>query len=457
MAASPSTLSLMQNAMKVIFGQTAHDDIVADHEFSSLFEAEMNIKTEDNTGGRYIEQAHWQTLPAGAGFRLDGEYLPEPQTAQFFNSRIYLKKLLFSLSMSGDVMRRVTSDEGAFLDYAEQARPALIQRVNSQRDLAYIGTGTGLKARVDGPVLNNGDGTYTFAVMNHSGVSGYSDAWLAFLEGETIVFSSTAVFTALRNAGTGQYAQVTAIDEDNSRITVSCNATLGAAIQANDYIAEGDGAGYGAVDPTGNERAFAGVMAGDDDGGIVEVYNNVDRSLAANRLFRSIIINPTNSSLSFTSGLTEDILDLAFRRTLVRGNGKPTAILTSHSQVTCYWRSLRGDRRFVDPAGNYEGGKGRLKIIVGDSAYDLRVARKLPPEVVFGIEPDTWARLTLGDLTWDDITGSLWKQVTDSTGVQDAYRANGWMYEQLYCHGPRKNFRIDGLTPAESTTPVPES
>jgi hypothetical protein len=450
MASITQTLSLMQEAMKVIFGKTAHKDIVDDHEFSSLFEAEMNIKSEDSTGGRYIEQAHWKVLPAGAGFRADGEYLPEAAPAVFMNSRLYLRKMLFTLQMSGDTMRRVQSDEGAFLDYAEQARPALIERVNNQRDLAYIGTGSGIKARIGSSVTDNHDGTYTFTVEHHSGVTGYTDAWLAFLEGENIVFASTAGFTALRNAGTGQYANVVALDEDSSTLTVSCNGTLGGDIKKGDYIAEGDGAGYGAVDTSGNPRAFAGILAGDDDGGIVEVYNNIDRSVASNRLWRSIVIDAVAEG--YPDGLTEDLLDLAMRRGMIRGAAKTSAIITSHSQTTRYWRSLKGDKRFVDPMGNFAGGKGKLKIIIGDSAFDLRTARKLPPEVCFGVQADTWARLTLGELTWDDLTGSLWKQVTDSTGVKDEFRANGFMYEQLYCHAPRKNWRIDNLAPAE--TPV---
>jgi hypothetical protein len=450
MASVTQTLALMQNALKVIFGKSLHKDIVDDHEFMSLFQAEMNIKTEDTTGGRYVEQGHWKTLPAGAGWRADGEYLPEAGVASFMNSRLYLRKMLFTLQMSGDTMRRVQSDEGAFLDYMEEAKPALIERVNSQLDLAYIGTGAGIKARIGSSVTDNHDGTYTFVVEHHSGVTGYTDAWLAFLEGENIVFSSTAAFTALRNAGTGQYAVVTALDEDASTVTVSCNGALGSAIAKGDYIAEGDGAGYGAFDTSGNPRSLAGVLAGDDDGGIVEVYNNIDRSDKTNRLWRSIVIDAVAEG--YPNGLTEDLLDLAMRRGLIRGAAKTSAILTSHSQTTRYWRSLKGDQRFVNPQGNFAGGKGKLKIIIGDSTYDLRVARKLPPEVCFGIQADTWARLTLGELTWDDLTGSIWKQVTDSTGVKDEFRANGFLYEQLYCFAPRRNWRLDGLAPAE--TPV---
>ena len=71
MAAETTTTALIDEALKVIFATSLHDDIVADSELMGLFETEMNIKTEETTGGRYIEQGHFWTLPAGAGWRMD--------------------------------------------------------------------------------------------------------------------------------------------------------------------------------------------------------------------------------------------------------------------------------------------------------------------------------------------------------------------------------------------------
>lgn len=450
MSSQTTTTALIDEALKVIFAKSLHDDIVDDHELMSLFKAEMNIKTEETTGGRYIEQGHWWTLPAGAGWRQDDEYIPEAVSATFKNSRLYLRKMFLTLQMSGDTMRRVRTEEGAFLDYMEQAKPAVVEFANNQLDLAYLGTGSGIKAEVANKVSDNGDGTYTIGVKHHSGVPGYTEAWLCFLEGENIIFASNAYFSTIRNAGTAQYATVVGIDEDHNEITIECAAALYAALQANDCISEGDGAGYSAVDATGTPRTLAGLLAGDDDGGIVEVYNNIDRTLKTSRLWKSNVID--GSAAPYNGALNEDLLDLAFRRTLVRGSGKPTAVIMSHSGSTVYWRSLKGDRRIVTATGggDYTGGKGKLKIIIGDSTYDLRICRKLPPEVVFGIQADKWARLTLGELTWEEETGSMWNRVVDSTGRKDEYYSVAHLYEQLYCFAPRKQFRIDGILPAEN-------
>jgi hypothetical protein len=450
MSAETTTTALIDEALKVIFAKSLHDDIVADHELMSLFKAEMNVKTEETTGGRYIEQGHFWQLPAGAGWRKDDEYIPEAVSAKFKNSRLFLRKMFVTLQMSGDTMRRVRTEEGAFLNYMEQAKPAVVEFANNQLDLAYLGTGSGIKATVSAKISDNGDGTYTIGVKHHSGVPGYTEAWLCFLEGENIVFSATYAFATLRNAGTGQSATVVGIDEDANHITIKCAAGLYSALAVDDKIAEGDGAGYSAVDADGDPRMLAGLLAGDDDGGIVEVYNNIDRMAKDSRLWRANVID--GSASPYEGSLNEDLLDFAFRRTLVRGSGKPSAVVMSHSASTMYWRSLKGDKRFVDPAGNFTGGKGKLRIIVGDSAYDLRVCRKLPPEVVFGLQADRWARLTLGQLTWEEETGSMWNRVVDSSGRKDEYYSVAHLYEQLYATAPRKNFRIDGLLPAENPT-----
>lgn len=444
MAAETTTTALIDEALKVIFAASIHDDIVAESELMSAFETEMNIKTEETTGGRYVEQGHFWTLPAGAGWRADDEYIPEAVSATFKNSRIFLRKFQVTLQMSGDTMRRVTGDEGSFLNYMEQAKPALVERANNELDMAYIGFGSGIKARVDGAITDLGGGLMSFVVKDHSGVTGYTDAWLTFLEGERVVFSATAGFVALRNAGASQSAKVVDLDEDTGTITVEAAAGLIAAVVDGDYIATGDAAGHSGKQADGTDRAMAGVLAGADDGGILELYNNIDRTEAGNRLWRSVVFD---AMANFEGILSEDCLNYAFRQSLIRGNGKPDFLVMSHSARDSYWKSLKGDRFFIDPGGNYKGGKGRLEIVLGDRTYPLKVARKLPPEVCFGLQKDRWARLTLGQLTWEGETGSMWNRVTDSTGRKDSYYAAAHLYEQLYCAAPRKNFRIDGLAP----------
>jgi hypothetical protein len=183
-------------------------------------------------------------------------------------------------------------------------------------------------------------------------------------------------------------------------------------------------------------------MAGADDGGIIATYNNISRSGALSRMWKAIIID--GSDAAWGGQLTEELLSFADDEVSVKGAGRIDTVISSRSAARGYWQSLKGDRVFNDPR-SFAGGKNGLSIILGDREVMLKVARKLPPEVAFGLQADTWRRLTLGTWDWDDRTGSIWNRVTDSVGRKDAFYATGNMYEQLFCIAPRKNVRIDNL------------
>lgn len=453
-AASASGLALttttvatdLTNAMKVIFADPLVNNVVSDSELMDIFQTETNIQTEETTGGRYIEMAHLFGLPAGVGARAENDYIPEPDAPNFANSRVYLRKIQGVIEMSGDTMKKVMSDEGAFLNYAERSLPFLVERLKNEVDRMYIGFGAGIKARVTaGGVTPTGTGM-TVPIDRALGITGYEDAFLQFLERERVVFSSTAAGTALRNAGSSQSGQITSVDENTGVLTIACQASLSAAVSANDYIFAGDSAGassqFGGVD-----REIAGLLAGVDDGNVLATYNNIARS--GNRLWQAIVI--AGGTAPWTGSLTEDLLTFADDEVTVKGAGKVDQLVLSRSAARSYWKSLKGDRQFINPQGQYTGGKSKdgLSIMLADRTLPFRVARKLPPNTSFLLQKDTWRRITLGSWEWDDRTGAIWNRVTDAQGRKDAFYAVGNMYEQLFCLAPRKNCRIDGLVRAQ--------
>lgn len=426
----------LTEAMKIIFAEPLVVNVVEDSELVDLFKTDMNIQSEETTGGRYIEMAHYFQLPAGVGARAENEYIPVPDSAVFKNTRIYLKKLMGTVEMTGDTMRRVTGSEGAFLDYMNRALPDLVTRLVNEVDRMYIGYGAGIKARV-----NDASPDATLGIDSSLGVAGYEDAWVLFMEGESIVFSADADSIPLRDSGTS--AQITDIDEDNSIITIDALPT---GVADDDFIFSGDDAGHSGQATGGVDREIAGLLAAVDDGNILATYNNIDRTAAGNRLWKSIVID--GSASPWGGQISEDLLHYADDEVAVRGGGRTNVLVMSRSAARGYWKSLKGDRFFQDPK-SYAGGQAGLSVILGDRTLPLRVARKLPPQVVFGLQTDTFRRITLGMWEWDDRTGSIWNRVTDATGRKDAFYATGLMYEQLFCTAPRKNWRIDGLIRAQ--------
>src|SRR2546421_7946177 len=133
-ALNPGGASDINQALKIFFNEPVAEDIVYDSELLSLFEEDNNVKQDETTGGRYIETAQYFQLPAGVGARAENEYIPVPDGPVIQNSRVFLKKIQGVLEMTGDVMRRVKGDLGAYLNWAERAMPDLVKRVDHRSE-----------------------------------------------------------------------------------------------------------------------------------------------------------------------------------------------------------------------------------------------------------------------------------------------------------------------------------
>ncbi len=465
---NPALVSNLSEAMKIVFDDALINNVVHDSEWLSRIQTDTNIRTDETTGGRWVEMAHYFQLPAGVGARFENEYIPMADAAVFRNSRAYLAKIQGVVEMTGDVMRRVATSEAAFLDYAAQALPDFSKRLTNELDRMALGVGHGAKARVAAVSAYNSpaSGQFTVDLTSALGIgapgtaAAWGTSWLQFLEGERVVFASAIAFpTTLLNAGANQSAQVVAIDETQAsgqgRLTLvgpqSLRDAINTAIASNPFIFAGDTAGSSApgAAPSGaavGHKEIQGLLAGVDNGSILNNYNNIDRSVAGNRLWRAPVFD--GSVAPYNGALTEELLTYADDESAVLGAGKINLLLTQRSGMRGYWKHLKSDRFFIDPRGSYSGGKSNsgLEIILGDRTVPMVVARKLPFNTTFGLQLDTWRRLSLGQWEWDDKTGAIWNRATDATGRRDAYFAVGNMYEQLLCTAPRKNFRIDGLS-----------
>ena len=134
MASVTTTTDAITEAMKIIFADPLITNIVEDSELLSIFQTDMNVSVDDTTGGRFIEMAHYFQLPAGVGARGENEYIPEADDPVFKNSRLFLRKIQGTVEMTGDTMRRVVGDEGAFINYMERALPDLVTRLVNELD-----------------------------------------------------------------------------------------------------------------------------------------------------------------------------------------------------------------------------------------------------------------------------------------------------------------------------------
>jgi hypothetical protein len=448
-AIDASQPSNVDKAMKVIFEDPVSENMVTDSDLLDIFEQDGSVQVEQTTGGRYITLAHYFQLPAGVGARHEMDYIPVPEGPVIENSRVNLRKIMGTVEMTGDTMRRCKQGLGAFLDWGARALPDLVKRVNHERDRMLIGFGTGVKARV-----NDADSTYPtvdglreVAIDSAFGVAGYTNAFLQFMEGERIVFAANPDGSSLRNAGTSQSAKVVKIDQKNSRLYVDSIPT---GTVDNDYIFAGDASGVSTPSASGENREVMGLLGMVDDGQVLAEFQGLTR--ADYTLWNSVSVDAQDATLGdYADGsLNEDLLTYADDETIVLGGGEVSVLVTSRSGLRSYWRSRKDNantQRVLDERVT-TGGRGKQKVWLGDRLVELRAIRKLPPEVTFGLSPETLKRWMLKGWEWDDTTGAIWRQVTDGTGRKDAFYAYGYVYMEAGCIAPRKNFVIRNLVRA---------
>lgn len=428
--------------MKVVFTDSVYEQYLAEAEFADIFEA-MDTSNMETTGGRWVEMAHMWQLPAGSRAVGENDYLPVPEPAVFKNSRLTLKKRAAVIEMTGDVMERVRGgDNEAFLSYMERAMPGLLERLGFDRDVAYVGYGLAVKARV--AAISGSAGTYTITLTNSHGLAGMTGAWKQFMEGETIGFAASATNPTLRNPGTAQAAKVITVGEGNvganGSLTVTCDTALAAAIQVNDYILPADQSGH-AGQASGVNRELTGLLGGADDGSILATYMNQARS--GSRFWQSLVIDAQARGSGI---LDDDLVNLVDDELSERRNGQMNMLVTSKSANRGYWKSLKTERWQMNPRA-LTGGKGRVELLVNGRLVPIQTARKLPDETAFGLYGPGWKRIHLGAGRWDDTTGAIWNRLTDAVGRKDSFYAVYLMREELGCTMPQKQVAIRNLLP----------
>lgn len=454
-----SALTDFSPVQKVVF-DAFHNDTIWDSEFQDIFEEDTDVKTDETGGGRYIEHALQLAMGGGGRAMTLDAYLSIAQAPRFANPKIYLKAFHDVLNITGAALDRMQQGEEGWLDAMGQALPDLKNRMVHHDDCAAIALGNGVKARVKASTTASVGGisftasvsayntpaTGQFAVLidRPFGVTGLTEAWRLFAENDSIVFTAdaTAATPTIRNAGTTQAAVVTSIDEDNDILILTAASAVQAAVAASDYIGLGDASGS-EFQVSSTFQTLQGLYAAIDDGTLLSTYMGVTRT--NERLMKARVLD---TSASYNSQLSEVTLERGDDM-LTDRKSKIKVIVTSKNGARQYRQSLRGDRLFMGNAtgrgGTQTGQKGQT-IILGTEEVNLRVSRKIPPEVTFGLADAKWKLYQSGSMEFDTRTGSMWKQYVDGTGRKHQYFADVFRYRELYCGFPGGNIRFDNLS-----------
>lgn len=424
------TMIGLNDALKQVYEGPMNNNVVQESEVWDLLVEQEGFEIAEGPDGKQINLGHIFASAGGVGYVAEDDYLPTPTTPTLAQSNITIKQMSGVVELSGRTLRRVKQGPAAFATWADEALPLCAERIAHHKDRALIGAGTGILYRMSGTPDGTGD-----AIKDAYGIAGLENAVYTVMENDSLRWSPNANGSSPRTGA----VIVSAIDYAGA--TVDTTAAIPTSGAANDYVFLGDAnlAPSGAKDPMGLE----GIV---DDGTNVATFQGLSRTTYPK--MKGQVFDST--TLSFGGVLSEDLVDYLDSLAWQRGRGKPDVLLASYSGARSYWKSLKADRQFVNPTGQFTGGKAKdgLKIILGDRLLTLRSCRKVPDSRAYLLEKGSLKLFRIGQGRWDDTDGSIWNRVVNSTGRKDAFFATFVEEYEIGCKTPAHNIKATSLLAA---------
>lgn len=208
------------------------------------------------------------------------------------------------------------------------------------------------------------------------------------------------------------------------------------------YSLSDDGEMNGLEDLIVSKTAYFGLKA---DG----TYNKADEFKAGTE--RPSFFKATTADVAGTGFVTEDIVEKVLDDLEQTTGEQPDFFVTSRAtkrsiaSFPCYGIQIQRPST-ASPMGDVRGfGYDVNKTEVFGT--EINVDRHAPKGNLYMLKLDSFDMVMLQDLKWDDFTGSIWKQQTDSKGNQLlAYSADMVAWKNMFSKNPRNNAVITGIS-----------
>lgn len=430
--------------LKVVTEDAFFDSVVTHSDVIDLFEQNSSVK--EGPHGRYVELSNMLGYNEAVGARHERGYIPVPGNPTFINGRVKLKKTLAAVQMTYDLMKQAMRNKAAFADWAEAELTKTEKALRDDLDRQAIGFGAGIICRVDTapvagpPALVHIDAPY--------GLANDTKGWIPGIRrGMTLVAGPNPDGSALR--GNGESMLVLSVNRSGNggggTITVD---HLVAGLADNDYIWKGDDLGNAAPNQ-GVEVEMMGLEGMIDNGDVLVTYLNINRDN-----FPEWESQFLDGSAAPYSGLAKDTAFMQANDDVVElgGGDGITHLLVTRAVFRNIYVQIRGFNGFgagLSPETARAGVRG-LRIWLGDRQVEVRGVAKLFPGRALGLDKTMLRRYHLEGFEWDDMTGSIWRQVGVGQGVKDEFWAYGRTIMELSNKDPQKHFKITGLSEAQA-------
>jgi hypothetical protein len=328
------------------------------------------------------------------------------------------------------VMQRSRNDKGAFERAAAMEMKEAVRDAALMRNRIAWGSGKGILAKVTGSHVAQ----TVIELKDPGGVAGtfqpnryiFGDAnggmFVHILDGTTP--------TTIKGMGT-----VVAVNSDGTDITLDTAVTC----TTNDLVVPAQTATQNSynVEPEG-------FLASVDDGTYVAVYHNITRSTTA-----------VENCLAFTSvgPMSPDTIQTWVDTVDIVSGGEIDAFACEHGVARAFLALTELDRRYANTGGMMtpDPGSSRAKNASGTKTgltygnIGFLVDRDCPYGHMFGLEKESFIRLTWPNTGWDDKGGAVLKWVQGFDEVTAFWR----LTENPHLLRPNHTFRASGITTSQ--------
>lgn len=416
-------------ALKEVYDKPFENNIEGESEIWSALETTDGFQVTDEAGdGKGIKIDHNFSYGGGVAFINESDYFVSSSLPTTVQSTTTIPTVSGTAQMSGKLMRRMNSDKVAFANWAEELLPKRAKRVAFHLDRASVGTGTGIIGRISGTPTGTND-----TLFAAQGISGLEGAGNLILRGDILRYSPNADGSAPRTGA------ATVNQKPNGVTGVFSVDALPTSAAANDYVFLGDAN----VISAGKEiMGLEGII---DDGTNLTTIQGLSRTTYGE--LKAQVIDA--SSGTYGGVLSEELIDFADSQAFEQGDGgQPNVLFANRSGNRSFWKSLKADRSFMNPAASYTGGRAKLEMLIGDRMVKIVPCRKVPLSRAYGVDTRAIKRADIGPGGWVNTTGAVFKQVADANGFKDAYVAHYVKETQLITYAPEQCYKIINLVQA---------
>jgi hypothetical protein len=414
----PSTLSAFDAVLK----EDYHGPVVEQLNNSNMFAAQVDKRTEDFVGRRFVTPIH-VSRNTGIGARAEGGTLPTAGNQGYVDVIGPVRYQYARIQLSTAVMKAAGKDRGSFIRALDSEMKGAVNDASRNECRMTWGKSTGELAQC---------GTTTAAnVVVLAATTGSNQ--LRWIQDVGLVTIGTAPATPTSVAAE---RTVTAVDFANKTITIS-----GAAVttSASHFIfASGSaGASNNAGNPGDGQIELTGIQTMVDDAATVHTVTVASQPRWRSQVYASV------------GAISENALIRAMNDTEVASGESVNLLVSSYGVFRAVSNLFTTNKRFVNSVelkGGYKavtvdhvlaGGKG-------SNSVALAPCRDTPDGTMWGFNTEHFKYYTLQEWDWMDQDGAVLSRVSNTA----AYEATLEKMGDLAVTKRNAHFKLTGITEA---------